>query len=503
MRHHSPVASVFVSLAALFGAGCYDDLVASRDKKMAEADAETPSDASVSPADADASVPPTDASLPGDAWARADAGPPDATVQDAGTGDAAQPVDAGPQDAAQPVDAGPQDAAQPVDAAPQDAAQPVDAGQQDAAQPVDAGQQDAAQPVDAGQQDAAQPVDAAPQDAAQPVCTATPRAIFVPGQASPPIYAEGAGIAVGAHDVFFAFAGGGGAASQGAVVACPKAGCTAMNARVITSGLQNPSNLIIAGAPTPKLYIADQSRSGFAGSIRECDLTGCANGQRIFAANVQGLSDMVYMGGKLFWHNNIGAAGNQYISGYDTVGNAASAAILHSGASIGLTTDGTSLFSSIQYAPEAIRTIHLAAGAWSTLLGPAAQAGGGSFRYGLTYANDWLYWSTSFAVATPAGLPGAVRGIYRMHPNGQGLEMVAQTGRWAGGLAVDPARGKVYYTAYNRNQLMEADIATHQERELAGGVGSSQMQPMHRHIDQDANCIYWTTHSGSVYTVAK
>ena len=459
MRHHSPVASVFVSLAALFGAGCYDDLVASRDKKMAEADAETPSDASVSPADADASVPPTDASLPGDAWARADAGPPDATVQDAGTGDAAQPVDAGPQDAAQPVDA--------------------------------------------GQQDAAQPADAAPQDAAQPVCTATPRAIFVPGQASPPIYAEGAGIAVGAHDVFFAFAGGGGAASQGAVVACPKAGCTAMNARVITSGLQNPSNLIIAGAPTPKLYIADQSRSGFAGSIRECDLTGCANGQRIFAANVQGLSDMVYMGGKLFWHNNIGAAGNQYISGYDTVGNAASAAILHSGASIGLTTDGTSLFSSIQYSPEAIRTINLAAGTWSTLLGPAAQAGGGSFRYGLTYANDWLYWSTSFAVATPAGLPGAVRGIYRMHPNGQGLEMVAQTANWAGGLVVDPARGKVYYTAYNRNQLMEADIVTHQERELAGGVGSSQMQPMHRHIDQDANCIYWTTHSGSVYTVAK
>ena len=481
MRHHSPVASVFVSLAALFAAGCYDDLVASRDKEMAQADAETPSDASVSPADADASVPPTDASLPGDAWARADAGPPDATVQDAGTGDAAQPVDAGPQDAAQPVDAGPQDAAQPVDAAPQDAAQPVDAGQQDAAQPVDA----------------------APQDAAQPVCTATPRAIFVPSQASPPIYADGAGIAVGAHDVFFAFAGGGGAASQGAVLACPKAGCTALNARVITSGLQNPSNLIIAGAPTPKLYIADQSRSGFAGSIRECDLTGCANGQRIFAANVQGLNDMVYMGGKLFWHNNIGAAGNQYISGYDTVGNAATAAILHNGASIGLTTDGTSLFSSIQYSPEAIRTINLAAGTWSTLLGPAAQAGGGSFRYGLTYANDWLYWSTSFAVATPAGLPGAVRGIYRMHPNGQGLEMVAQTANWAGGLVVDPARGKVYYTAYNRNQLMEADIVTHQEREVVYGVGSSEMQPMHRHIDQDANCIYWTTLSGSVYTVAK
>ena len=446
-RHHSLVASVFVSLAALLGAGCYDDLVASRNKEMAEADAETPSDASVSPADADASVSPGDAALPADAWARADAAPPDATVQDAGTGDAAQPVDAAPQDAAQPVDA-------------------------------------------------------APQDAAQPVCTATPRAIFVPGQASPPIYAEGAGIAVGAHDVFFAFAGGGGAASQGAVLACPKAGCTALNARVITSGLQNPSNLIIAGAPTPKLYIADQSRSGFAGSIRECDLTGCANGQRIFAANVQGLNDMVYMDGKLFWHST-GAAGNPYISGYDTVGNAATAAILHTGASIGLTTDGTSLFSSIQYSPEAIRTINLAAGTWSTLLGPAAQAGGGSFRYGLTYANDWLYWSTSFAVATPAGLPGAVRGIYRMHPNGQGLEMVAQTANWAGGLVVDPARGKVYYTAYNRNQLMEADIVTHQERELVYGVGSSEMQPMHRHIDQDANCIYWTTLSGSVYTVAK
>lgn len=427
-----------------------------------------------------------DAGASGDAGVSADAG---------SGGDATAPVDASSVDANSAGDAAaPFDAAPSGDAAPSlDATAPADGGVLS-----DAGiGADAAPTLDAGRDSGASVVDAGP-----PPCGPTVDVVYDPSRTPNAGSFSVASVITFGDEVIFGLRPTGGVVGGGRVIACPKSGCGAQNqfARVITTGVDKPNSLAVGGVASSSLFIGDISGNGTGSStdmIYACAMSGCGANPTTLRSGIQGMTEMVQLGGRLYWHSTL--SGSQLVRALDPA--AANPTVVqtfaNSGANIGLTAGGALVFASNQYTPATIRRFDTGSGAVTTILDGTTT--GGAHRYGITWAAGKLYWAAS--LVNPA--PG--RGVYRMNEDGSGVEKIASIDFIPGGLVVDPVAGKVYVSTYNAfpSRIVEATIATGQVRDVASFSPTVDMAPFHRHLAQDSRCLYWGTTGGTVHSVAK
>ncbi len=474
LRSPSLLATLALApMCALLAAGCASDATV-----QVAADGGATNDAT--PA-LDATPAPLDAAQPGDATPALDATP---------TLDATSPVDASANlDAGAPVDA----------AAPFDAVTPLDGAlSSDAGASVDASVAlDAGAAFDAG-------TDAGPPavDAGVSPCGASAELVYDPSRTPNGGSFSVASVITFGDEVVFGLRPTGGVVGGGRVVACPKSGCGAQNqfARVITTGVDKPNSLAVGGLASSSLYIGDISGNGTGAAtdvIYACSMGGCGATPTSLRTGITGMTEMVQLGGRLYWHSTL--SGSQLVRALDPL--AANPTVVqsfaNSGANIGLTGGGATVFSSNQYTPATIRRFDTGTGAVTTILDGTAT--GGAHRYGITWAAGKVYWAAS--LATPA--PG--RGVYRMNEDGSSVEKVASLDFITGGLLVDAIGGKVYVSTYNSfpSRIVEANIATGQTRDVASFAPTVDMTPFHRHIAQDNRCLYWGTIGGTVYSVAK
>jgi hypothetical protein len=447
---------------------------------------------SLAPAGCSSELSPDD---PVDAAAVADASAFDAGTDASSSGDAGVP-DAAPNDDAS-VDAGVADAsvrdAGIADASVQDAGI-ADAGVHDAGS-ADAGVPDA-NIADAASFDGG----ATGPDAGSPPCTGAVATLFDSSLNAGAPSVTVVSVLTTSSEVIFGLRPNGGSVVGGKVIACPKTGCGPQNAnaRVITTGVVSPAFLALGGVGGATLYIGDNQGFGsgaLVDRVLACPVAGCGATPTVIQGGIMSLAELVLADTKLYWHHTVGVA--QQLSGYDTQAQSALPALPNAGALIGLASGSNALYASIQYTPAAIRRFVLPGGAMTTLLGDST-AGGGSHRYGLTWAAGKLYWATSLVTA-----PG--RGLYRMNDDGTALAQVAPLGFIPSALVVDSSRGKVYVASYNAfpSVVVEVTEATGATRTLAEYSPTTATVQTHRGLAQDAHCLYFGTIAGTLLSVAK
>ncbi len=323
----------------------------------------------------------------------------------------------------------------------------------------------------------------------KPVCNATPRLLLD----YPDAIGSVSAVTVMDDRVIFGVRDPGGN-KWGKVVSCPKlAGCGTANAnmKTIVDQLIAPISLVPHGT---RILIGDAGAFGSGaldGYVIDCDGQGCAVDVVQLAFGLKSLTEAIVYGDLVAWYASNAAGVNKAgIGFYDLAQNNVLTSLPLTEANLGLATDGTAIYTSSQYTPQALEKVS-AGGVVSTLLGDTTK-GGGSHRYGVSYVNNYVYWVASFT-NTDAGL-------WRIDTSGQNLTHVKTTSGSPRNLLMDG--DNAYYKILN-GPLARWNLTTSTETELYNEMGQLDGWPFQRVLAVDDKCLYFGTIGGAVYTVSK
>jgi hypothetical protein len=280
----------------------------------------------------------------------------------------------------------------------------------------------------------------------------------------------------------------------GKVVSCPKfEGCGAANANMksLLDQIVAPISLVPHGA---RLIIADAGTFGSGaldGFVVDCDGQGCSIDLVPVASGLKSLTEAIVYGDLVAWYaSNAAGVNKPGVGFYSLVQKLLLTALPLTEANLGLATDGTALYTSSQYSPQALEKV-TADGTVSTLLGDTTK-GGGSHRYGVSYVNNYVYWVASFT--------NVDAGLWRIDTTGQNLLHVHTTTGSPRSLLMDG--DNAYYKILN-GPLARWNMTTSTETELYNEMGQLDGWPYQRVMAVDDKCLYFGTIGGAVYTVSK